>query len=154
MEWTVLASHVSNMEACTDHGLKGNKQGYGRFWSVEFGKKLLAHRLAFYRHNGTLPTVVMHMCDNPRCVNPAHLQAGDWATNNADRAAKGRSTPVRHDLRKLTDADAAEVRRRWALKKPSGPDKVNGVIAIARTFGVDPNTVYNIAYGRSHFHGA
>jgi hypothetical protein len=135
---------------CIDHGLKGNYQGYAERWCRETGKKEKAHRLAFFRANGCWPKVVMHTCDNPRCVNPEHLVAGDWGANNRDRADKGRSAKIRLDLRKLNDQQADEIRRRFALR--TNRDKVNGVSALAREFGVDTNVIYNIAYGRSHFH--
>lgn len=34
---------------------------------------------------------VLHRCDNPRCVNPAHLWVGSNAENVADRCRKGRT---------------------------------------------------------------
>ena len=139
------------MAACIDHGLKGNAQGYGRYWAPDLGKKELAHRNVFRMHHDYLPQVVMHTCDNPRCVNINHLTAGDWATNNKDRAAKGRSAPIRLDLRKLNDAQAADIRRRWSLKVGK-IDRVNGVSALAKDFGVDSNTIYNIVKGKSHFY--
>lgn len=37
--------------------------------------------------------VVMHTCDNPRCVNVQHLVPGTQAQNLADMRNKGRSRP-------------------------------------------------------------
>jgi hypothetical protein len=72
-----------------------NHLGYGRAnVTLERGKaKLMAvHRLAWMHHCGPVPAgqVVMHICDNPACINPAHLQLGTQADNLADMRAKGR----------------------------------------------------------------
>lgn len=50
-----------------------------------------AHRVAFVLAHGEIPQgqVVMHSCDTPACVNPAHLVLGDQSQNIADAKAKG-----------------------------------------------------------------
>lgn len=70
--------------------------GYGRFKLA--GKLESPHRLAYtmchgpIRDNGQYHgTVVMHRCDNPRCVNPAHLSLGTQLQNAQDMVAKGRA---------------------------------------------------------------
>jgi hypothetical protein len=66
---------------------------YGRFQIGGKGSKhVLAHRFAYERENGPVPEgqLVLHECDNPRCVNPRHLWAGSHRDNTQDMMSKGR----------------------------------------------------------------
>ena len=82
------------------------------------------HRLAFQLAHGPVPAghVVMHRCDNPPCVNPAHLTHGTVADNAHDRDRKGRRRSYAlpplygedHGQAKLTAFAVSEARRRHA----------------------------------------
>jgi len=69
--------------------------GYGRFNSPV---GCLAHRYSWALHNGGFKDyetweykrVIMHSCDNPKCVNPRHLSLGTPRLNARDRDKKGR----------------------------------------------------------------
>lgn len=90
-----------------------NGDGYG---SVSLGKRgtaTLVHRLAYLTWIGPIATgfVVRHRCDNPPCMNPAHLMLGTKADNSRDMVARGRSTAgERNPGARLTAASVAEIR--------------------------------------------
>ena len=131
---------LPDTDTCIDHGTKGTPEGYSHR-----GKDRL-HRLVFKHCNGWLPEVVMHSCDNPRCINPKHLLPGTKAGNNKDRAAKGRSAKSVPSRRKITIEQAIVIRERYSPTRCS----LNGVSALARDFCVDVNTIYNIVEFRTH----
>jgi len=68
-----------------------NKDGYGRF-GIGRHKTVLAHRHSYELEHGSIQASahVLHKCDNPPCVNPAHLFIGDQVSNMLDRDQKGR----------------------------------------------------------------
>ena len=71
-----------------------NNLGYGM---IRDDKKMrTAHRVSYEEHSQTkIPNhlVVMHSCDNPCCVNPAHLSLGTRQDNMQDMVNKGRAKP-------------------------------------------------------------
>lgn len=85
-----------------------NSEGYGYF-KVD-GRDWRSTRWIFQYDHGYLPPVVMHTCDNPRCVNLRHLIPGTNADNMADKRAKGRA----NGPRKLSDADVRLIRSTYA----------------------------------------
>lgn len=52
-----------------------NREGYGMFWD---GTRIVrAHRFSYEHHRGAVPEGLEldHLCRNPACVNPDHLEA-------------------------------------------------------------------------------
>lgn len=140
---------LSITDECVDHQQKGKSrgkrsrtQGYGHIQGE------LLHRIVFEFYNGYLPVLVMHTCDNPRCINPKHLIEGTWSQNNKDRADKNRSAKFNLKTRKITQEQAEEIRQVYS-KTPRG--NPNSVPNLAKRLEVDPGTIYNILKGKTHF---
>lgn len=89
----------------------------------------------------------MHLCDNPPCVNPAHLRSGTPSDNRQDCVGKGRDNRTlrvrgeRSPHAKLTEDDVREIRRRVA----NGEAKR----ALAREFGVSDTLIRYVATRRA-----
>jgi predicted transcriptional regulator len=106
-----------------------------------------AHRFSYQLHNGKIRNhdCVCHSCDNPKCVNPAHLWIGTRAENNADKEAKKRGVyPVQsngeantNSILTTPEVIAARVMARKGLPQAR----------IAKLLGVSTATVCMIVNG-------
>lgn len=83
--WTVTESD------CWEWAGHRTGRGYGRIGVS--GRLMYSHRLAYEAWVGPIPDGmhVLHRCDNPPCINPAHLFLGTDAENVRDRDGKGRT---------------------------------------------------------------
>lgn len=88
--------------------------------------------------------LVIHSCDNPPCVNPAHLSLGDAKENTRqmmERERNGFSPSIgeRNGNSKLTSEDVFYIKT--ALSRG-----ISGA-AVGRCFGVKKETISSIARG-------
>jgi hypothetical protein len=74
-------------------------RGYGQFYLN--GRNRKATHVAWLLTHGSIPEGKMacHTCDNPTCVNPAHIFWGTMSDNILDAVKKGRHDPRGNALR-------------------------------------------------------
>lgn len=142
---------VSQPDHCWLWNGPRDKNGYGRISAAGTKQPTLrAHRVAWELKNGAIPAglLVLHRCDNPPCVNPAHLFLGTTADNNADMMKKGRhvSGPAldpskmargsAHGLAKLTEDAVRYIREAAEHGAPA--------TILCLRFGVSPDAVRRV----------
>lgn len=136
------------------------RNGYGRFWTGE--REMKAHRYSYELHVGPIPDglLVCHSCDNPPCVNPAHLWVGTNDDNMADKKAKGRNPTgdangsrrfiermprgERHSAATITNRQASEI---IAAYEAGGVTQTQ----LAARYGASQSTVGNIVNRQGRF---
>jgi len=96
----------------------------------------MGHRISWLIHFGEVPEekMVLHKCDNRKCVNPNHLYLGTHKENMQD--AYNRMTMSRgeqHHNAKLTKEKVIELRNRYADGE--------SIRSLSRSFKLDRATV-------------
>lgn len=131
-------------------------KGHGQIALGNGSRRLIgAHRAAWIVTYGEIPTglVVRHKCDNPPCINPAHLELGTPRQNVQDAIDRGqllatRARGMRHGNARLTDAQIAEIRRRH--RPGIHPARGTGcsTTELARGFGITRQYVGQLVKGQ------
>ena len=133
---------VSKTENCWNWtaSIQG-QNGYGYFRISKKEGCTVAHRFSYELANGAIPSgmLVCHTCDNPLCVNPAHLFLGTHRDNALDREKKNRCSS--HGTQKLNDEIAKEIK--YSTLSQSKLSVIHGV---SRT------TIANIQKGKAWKH--
>lgn len=118
--------------------------GYGTFYLAK-NSYTLTHRFAYLLTHGNVPALLRHTCDNRICVNPLHLLPGTHADNCADKVSRNRQARGACSGRAvLTEAKVLELRRRNQAGET--------IVSLARELGINQNTAYFAATGRSWKH--
>ena len=121
-----------------------NPKGYGQ---LRVGKTMQqAHRVAYALIYGEIPEglEIRHTCDNPSCVNVAHLVLGNNQDNMNDRTIRFRAADRRGKLNpnvKISAEQAQEIRaayRRGATQ-----------ISLAKKYDISPSQVHRIIWHES-----
>jgi hypothetical protein len=110
------------------------QSGYGM---VSIKRKIFrAPRIAYFLQHSVDPghLCVLHKCDNPKCVNPNHLYAGNSAQNVRDRVERGRSCRGEQHVSAILNTKDV----RFILASPLTAD------VLASTFGVSESTIRSI----------
>ena len=125
-----------------------NEHGYGvmRPMGRRSGPTIKAHRVSLMLAGVEVgDLVVRHSCDNPPCVNPAHLSVGTKADNSADMVSRDRhARGSRSGTSKLTERQVVEIRARQAA------GELHRVLAAE--YGVSRTTITQIVSGKTWRH--
>lgn len=121
------------------------RAGYGAF-IVYYRKPVMATRVAYLLEHGVdpYPLNILHSCDNPPCVNPAHLIAGTQMQNIHDMMAKGRANFPKGGGKpwKLDAVSVMTIR----ILHPTGWYTLR---QLGDAFGVTKNMIHMIVKGKS-----
>lgn len=137
-----------NPDECWEWIGKPNQGGYGRFGHDRIVRR--ASHVAYELTYGPIRdgNIICHSCDNPICVNPAHLWQGTHSDNHQDKARKGRSHRLigeRNPNTPFTEEQILAIREDY--KNNPRPFR-----RIGMQLGVSGHTIADIIHRRSWSH--
>lgn len=114
-----IRSRMNQANGCIEWIGAIESTGYGQ---IRVGAHLeAAHRVSYRLAKGEIPLgmLVLHKCDNRKCINVEHLFIGDYSDNAKDMVAKGRQGKrglygSNHPMSKLTPQEVLQIRRIYA----------------------------------------
>lgn len=131
----------------------GSKKNYGSF-GLKY-KNIRAHRFSYLVAFGEIlkGLFVLHKCDNPSCVNPDHLEAGDQKKNIGDCVLRGRHS--KFNLENFQRGDECS----WSKVNSESVTEIRklnssgiGYGRLARCFHVDKSAIYQICVRKTWKH--
>lgn len=141
--WALVCSRQAgscwNWDGCL------SKSGYGQF---NYYKTSSAHRISWIMHYGPIPPgkLVLHKCDNKRCVNPMHLYLGNHSRNMLDWVDRSPNARKGKRISTFSIPDANTMKQLYLSGKTYKD--------ISGKYNVDTKTVWNIVNNiTTHFRG-
>jgi hypothetical protein len=131
---------------CTSHCV--NPGGYPMI--TRNGKQTHLSRYVYQQTYGLIPMgmVIRHKCDNPKCINPDHLEIGTQKQNVQDQIDRGRfrkqAQGEDHYWAVLKEKDVFDILQR--VKDGESQRR------IAREYNISESTICDIKHGRSWTH--
>lgn len=129
----------NNCWICISHAKSRHRGNYPVI--RRFDKYMRLSRYIYWLFNGYLDEskYVMHICDNPECINPEHLKLGTPKENTQDMISKNRHAygEQRSDS-KLTTKDVLAI---YICQ--------DSCIEVARRYGVSKKLILNIRHRKS-----
>lgn len=118
----------------------------GRIRLSFHGERRLASHVSWELHHGPMPEgmFVLHRCDNPPCVNSAHLFLGTHQDNAEDRDRKGHFVVLHGSLNGRARLDEDKVR---AIKARINSGEL--LASIGNDYGMRKEVISGIKCGRS-----
>ena len=108
-----------SQQGCWEWTASKFSNGYGFIASDTSPRRsLLAHRVSYELHYGVRPSgVVMHMCNNKKCVRPDHLKDSTTTENNRHAFESGlhNRKGSRNPNSRLTENAVRKLRAEYAL---------------------------------------
>lgn len=134
LDWLIAELKSHKGQDCLIWPFARDPHGYG-YLNFE-GRRVFAHRLAFYLGHGRWPEPFgLHSCDTPACVNAEfHIFEGTQRDNMEDMAQK-----LRGNARKLTPELVTAIRRDYVPRKPG-----HHTFFLAEKYGVAQGTIWKI----------
>lgn len=147
---------VDKTDTCWNWTAYKDRDGYGIFGIKNLGQ-FKAHRFSVMLKGIDIPEgyVVMHHCDNPSCVNPAHLKPATVAENNLDKKLKNRQSKLKGELNagsKLTESQVKDIRSRVIVGSRRGYNNNSNIKELATEYKVCNDTIRLIAHRKIWSH--
>lgn len=144
----LLTNTVLTSSGCMEWVKAKTKAGYAQKWDGE--KVSYVHRIICELTNGSIEGMeVLHSCDNPPCINPAHLSWGTRKDNVHDMISKNRSKykPSKgseHGMAKLSETDVINIRN----------DRAAGMVLreLSEKYGTTISNIHLVTSGK-HWKG-